>query len=70
MPEAFRQLKREGSGDKIASLLYPFEEHGALIGFEDVTASDERKAMIAEFDHLRQDRVAWSREIMEVTQAH
>jgi 2,3-dimethylmalate lyase len=47
MREAFGQLKTEGSSDKIKTPLYPFEEFSALLGFDEVTAFDEKYREIA-----------------------
>jgi len=42
MRDAFAQLKTAGSSDKIKTTLYPFEEFSALMGFDEVTAFDEK----------------------------
>lgn len=47
MREAFAQLKTEGSSNKIKTPLYPFEEFSALMGFDEVTAFDEKYREIA-----------------------
>jgi 2-methylisocitrate lyase-like PEP mutase family enzyme len=42
MRNAFGQLKEQGSSDKVDVPLYPFNEFSALMGFDEVTAFDEK----------------------------
>ena len=42
MRDAFAQLKTAGSSNKNKTPLYPFEEFSALMGFDEVTAFDEK----------------------------
>lgn len=45
--DAFAQLKTNGSSNTVKTPLYPFEEFSALMGFDEVTAFDERYGEIA-----------------------
>lgn len=47
MRDAFAQLKSKGSSDAVDTPLYPFEEFSALMGFDEVTAFDEKYREIA-----------------------
>ena len=42
MRDAFEQLKTKGSSSAVDTPLYPFEAFSALMGFEEVTAFDEK----------------------------
>ncbi|MEJ2121390.1 MAG: isocitrate lyase/PEP mutase family protein [Alphaproteobacteria bacterium] len=42
MRNAFGQLKAQGSSDKVDVPLYPFKDFSALMGFDEVTAFDEK----------------------------
>jgi 2-methylisocitrate lyase-like PEP mutase family enzyme len=42
MRKVFTQLKDQGSSDKVDVPLYPFKDFSALMGFDEVTAFDEK----------------------------
>ena len=67
---AFRALSAfRGWSDVTPGVHTAVYEFADLAQVRKIVASDEMKAMIAEFDRLWQDRVPRSREIMEVSQA-